>query len=60
MVSGVGVRLSVLLLVYAGWLQVITGIGVLVFSFFRKGKKTVSFGLCNWKQGWFNWNIIHK
>jgi hypothetical protein len=37
-------------LVYAEWLEVITGAGVVVFSFISRGKVTVSFGLRNWKQ----------
>ena len=37
-------------MVYAEWLEVITGAGVVVFSFISRGKVTVSFGLRNWKQ----------
>jgi hypothetical protein len=37
-------------LVYAEWLEVITGAGVVVFSFISRGKVAVSFGLRNWKQ----------
>jgi drug/metabolite transporter (DMT)-like permease len=51
LVSAVGVRLSESFLVYAGWLEVVTGTGVLVFSFIRRGKETVAYGIHNWKHG---------
>jgi len=51
LVSGVGVRLSESFLVYAGWLEVVTGAGVLAFSFIRRGKETVAYGIRNWKHG---------
>jgi drug/metabolite transporter (DMT)-like permease len=51
LVSGVGVRLSESFLVYAGWLEVVTGTGVLIFSFIRRGKETVVYGIRNWKHG---------
>jgi drug/metabolite transporter (DMT)-like permease len=51
LVSGVGVRLSDSFLVYAAWLEVITGAGVLIFSFIKRGKETVTYGIRNWKHG---------
>ena len=51
LVSGVGVRLSESFLVYAGWLEVVTGAGVLVFSFITRGKETLAYGIRNWKHG---------
>lgn len=51
LVSGVGVRLSDSFLVYAAWLELVTGAGVLVFSFIKRGKETVSYGIRNWKYG---------
>ena len=36
---------------YAAWLELITGVGVLGFSFLRRGKETVTFGIRNWKHG---------
>jgi len=51
LVSGMGVRLSESFLVYAGWLEVVTGAGVLIFSFIRRGKKIVVYGFRHWKHG---------
>jgi drug/metabolite transporter (DMT)-like permease len=51
LVSGVGVRLSESFLVYAAWLEVVTGAGVLLFSVIRRGKETVAFGIRNLKHG---------
>lgn len=51
LVSGVGVRLSDSFLVYAAWLELVTGAGVLIFSFKRRGKETIAYGIRNWKHG---------
>lgn len=51
LVSGVGVRLSHSFLVYAAWLEVVTGAGVVFFSLHRRGADFISYGLMNWKFG---------
>jgi drug/metabolite transporter (DMT)-like permease len=51
LVSGVGVRLSESFWVYAAWLELVTGAGVLIFSFVRRGNETVAYGIRNWKYG---------
>jgi len=51
LVSGIGVRLSGAFLVYAAWLEVVTGTGVLLFSLNRRGTEFVSYGMRQWKHG---------
>jgi drug/metabolite transporter (DMT)-like permease len=51
LVSGVGVRLSGSFLVYAAWLETVTGAGVILFSLNRRGTEFISYGKRKWKHG---------
>jgi len=51
LVSGIGVRLSGSFLVYAAWLEVVTGAGVVFFSLYRRGPGVICDGMRRWKHG---------
>ena len=51
MVSGLGVRIAGHFLVYAGWLELMTGLGVVGFALARRKKQALAYARRRWKQG---------
>lgn len=49
--SGMGVRLANSFLVYAGWLEAITGVAVVLFAVVRRKGQIIIFARSYWKQG---------
>lgn len=51
MVSGLGVRVAGYFLVYAGWLELMTGLGVVGFTLARRKKQALVYARQSWKRG---------
>ncbi len=52
-VSGIGVRIAHSFLVYAGWLEVITGFAVVLFTLVKRKRQAFLYARTHWKQGLF-------
>lgn len=51
LVSGVGVRMSGSFLLYAGWLELVAGVGMISYCFVRRGSSVCSYAVTHWKHG---------
>jgi len=49
--SGIGVRMANSFLVYAGWLEIITGSAVVLFTVAKRKKQVLVYARTQWKQG---------
>ncbi|MFC1883521.1 EamA family transporter [Thermodesulfobacteriota bacterium] len=52
-VSGIGVRIANSFLIYAGWLEVISGCAVVLFTVIRRKREALIYARAYWKQGIF-------
>ncbi len=52
-VSGIGVRIANSFVVYAGWLEAVCGLAVVIFTFLKRKRKILTYIRTQWMQGLF-------